>query len=935
MVGNVLVLLGSKKCGMVDIVNNRGDSSMDGNQLFRLAWFGFTTSLPMSFGLKLLPRFAMLLASASLLNAQNFPNVPSVYVHYSADNMANVTTAPLSQTFTSANVDLANQLLTGLPDLGFPSVSKSFATPVYFSTTGTLPAPLQPNTPYYVVGTAAGGYKVYPLATDADAPYQPGSLLGEKVHIAQNAYLGVRNVIFTNGGTGTHTLSTKKLLFQLNDLTANGFHSAGPNATNKHAMLELDTDANGHWYFKTLGAIARENWVGSYNGYGPTLFQNGDRYAARQRIGNKRVVYQIFVCRVRSFKERQVFKVLDNPTHINTTSNQISYGWDSRMVGKVATGDLVRVKASSGSTLPAPLVEGTDYYANKVDTKFMTLHLTAADAASGANPIDLTTTGDGSFLFSCPQRVGDARRWSFFAEVLEPGSGGGNTLSARLQEPMPSGASILKNATAFTTSGSNNGNVSNFASVENLTPVVFWVPPGATLPAPLVAGTRYWISKSSPTAASARLHSSLASAQAGVGKAVGASGCITYTSAGTGESLVSYDDDATYIGYGTLQSAIEPPPLRVSFGDLKVLVFKIDFNDPDPSVTNAVATLGVNEAVTSSRALTLVKGNTPAAVQDSSKAWTLFNSAQGHVPIDLDCYEIVFGSTDSTDPTTDIQSIVDYLRVKYNIGNGVQAPSAPGGVSATAGDRKVSLSWSPVSSAASYRVKVASSVAGPFSLLGEVDGSAQNYLHEGLVNGTTYYYRVSAVNAGGESVDSATVQAVPVNPPALTGAVSRRVHGVAGTFDIPISISSTGAIPVECRLGSALTLVATFDKDIISCDAVVTAGSGSLAEDSIVSGKDVTIHLTDVSDVQTVQIALENVTAGDGSVLATGILRVKVLAGDVNGSSAVNVLDAAKVKSVAGKPVASNNYWYDIDANGELNSLDTSLTTQRSGNSLP
>ena len=87
----------------------------------------------------------MLLASASLLNAQNFPNVPSVYVHYSADNMANVTTAPLSQTFTSANVDLANQLLTGLPDLGFPSVSKSFATPVYFSTTGTLPAPLQPS----------------------------------------------------------------------------------------------------------------------------------------------------------------------------------------------------------------------------------------------------------------------------------------------------------------------------------------------------------------------------------------------------------------------------------------------------------------------------------------------------------------------------------------------------------------------------------------------------------------------------------------------------------------------------------------------------------------------------------------------------------------------------------------------------------------------
>lgn len=877
----------------------------------------------------------MLLASASLLNAQSFPNVPSVYVHYSADNMANVTTAPLSQTFTSANVDLANQLLTGLPDLGFPSVSKSYATPVYFSTTGTLPAPLQPNTPYYVVGTAAGGYKVYPLATDADAPYQPGSLLGEKVHIAQNAYLGVRSVVFTSGGTGTHTLYTKKLLFQLNDLTANGFNSAGPSSTNKHAMLELDTDASGHWYFKTLGAISRENWVGSYNGYGPTLFQNGDKYAARQRIGNKRVVYQIFVCKVRSFKERQVFKVLDSPSNIDPATDQIGYGWDTRMTGKVATGDLINVKATSGSTLPAPLVEGTNYYARKVDTKLMTLHPTAADATSGANAIDLTTTGTGSFLFYAPQRVGDARRWSFFAEVLEPGSGGGNTLSARLQEPLPSGASTLKNASAFTTSGSNNGNVTNFASVTDLTPVVFWVPPGATLPAPLVAGTRYWISKAAPTASSARLHSSLASAQAGVGKAVGASGCITYTSAGTGESLVSYDDDATYIGYGTLESAIEPPPLRVSFGDLKILVFKIDFNDPDPAVTNAVATLGVNEPASATQTLSFAKGNTPVAVQDTSKAWTLFNSAQGHVPIDMDCYEIVFGSTESTDPSADIQAIVDYLKVKYNIGGGVPAPATPLGLKALPGDHQVSLSWSAAASAASYRVKSSTSPTGPFQLLGEVDGSTLNYLDANLVNGSTYYYTVSAVNAGGESADAAAVQAVPVDPPSLIGAVSRKTHGSAGGFDIPISISPTGTIPVECRAGSALILVATFDKDIVTCDAVVASGSASLAEGSTASGKAVTVNLAEVADKQTIQINLENVTAADGSVLASGVLRFKMLTGDVNGNAAVNALDAALVSSASGKAVAANNFRCDVNANGAINSLDTALTTQRSGNTQP
>ncbi len=392
-------------------------------------------------------------------------------------------------------------------------------------------------------------------------------------------------------------------------------------------------------------------------------------------------------------------------------------------------------------------------------------------------------------------------------------------------------------------------------------------------------GTRYWISKASPTASSARLHTSLASAQAGVGKAVGASGCITFTSAGTGESLVSYDDDASYIGYGTLESAIEPPPLRVGFGDLKILVFKIDFNNPDPAVTNAVATLGVNEPVSATQILSFAKGNTPTAVQDTSKAWTLFNSAQGHVPIDLDCYEIVFGSTDSTDPTADIQAIVDYLKVKYNIGGGVPAPSAPLGLSAAPGDRRITLSWSAAANAASYRVKGASALAGPYQLLGEVDGSTLNYLDANLTNGSTYYYKVSAVNASGESADSAAVQAVPVNPPILTGAVSRKAHGSAGSFDLPISISSAGSVPVECRAGAALTLVATFDKDIVTCDAVVASGAASLAEGSTASGKDVTVKLADVADKQTVQINLENVTATDGSVLASGVLRFKILTG--------------------------------------------------------
>jgi len=877
----------------------------------------------------------LLSALASDLRAQTFPAFSSVYTHYTADNTGNVTAAPLSQTFTAANVDMVNHKLTGLPDLGFPSVAKAYATPVYFSTTGTLPAPLSPNIPYYVVGSVAEGYSVYPLATDADAPYQPGAGPGEKVQIAQNVYLGVRKIVFTSGGSGTHTLSSRKLLSQLTDLTANGFHSVAPNLTNRHAMLEMGTDANGKWYFKTLGAIARENWVGSYNGYGPTFYQSGDRYAARQQIGNKRVVYQIFVCRVRSFKERQVMKVLNTPSRIDIATNRVNYGWDSRMSGKVATGDLLRVSATAGNSLPAPLAEGTDYYARKVDNVYFTLHPSATDAANNTNVIDLTSAGSGSFLFYSPLRVGDARRWSFFAEVLEPGSGGGNTLSARLQEPMPSGASILKNASAFTVTGGNNGNVSNFSGVADLTPVVFWTPPGATLPAPLQAGTRYWISKSAPTSGSARLHANLAGAQAGVGLSTSASGCIKFTAAGTGESLVSQDDDATAIGYGTLASVIEPPPLRVPFGELCILVFKIDFNDPDSGVTNAIASLGLNEAVTATRALSFAKGNTPAAVQDTAKAWTLFNSAQGHVPIDLDCYEIIFGSTESADPTDDIQVMVDYLKAKYKIGESMAAPIPPSGASAVAGDGRITLSWQVVPGAASYRIKAGSSASGPFFLVASVDAPEVSYLATNLTNGTTYFYTVSAVNSHGESADSSVISAVPTASLVLTGAVSRKTHGSAGSLDVPISVSYEGKAPVEPRMGSALTLVATFDKELSACEAEVGMGTATLSSPVAVSGKLVTIKLTDVADAQTVQINLSNITGADGGILASAVLRVAKLPGDASGDGVVSSGDINLVKSRSGQTASSSNLGCDLNADGVVSSGDVNLAKNRSGTFVP
>lgn len=92
-------------------------------------------------------------------------------------------------------------------------------------------------------------------------------------------------------------------------------------------------------------------------------------------------------------------------------------------------------------------------------------------------------------------------------------------------------------------------------------------------------------------------------------------------------------------------------------------------------------------------------------------------------------------------------------------------PSAPAGLSASPADQQVSLSWNPVSNATSYNVKRSTSSGGPYTTIAQHMASTQ-YLDQGLTNGTTYYYVVSAVNAIGESANSAQVSAAPGQTPA-------------------------------------------------------------------------------------------------------------------------------------------------------------------------
>src|SRR5204862_8120621 len=88
----------------------------------------------------------------------------------------------------------------------------------------------------------------------------------------------------------------------------------------------------------------------------------------------------------------------------------------------------------------------------------------------------------------------------------------------------------------------------------------------------------------------------------------------------------------------------------------------------------------------------------------------------------------------------------------------------PARLTAIAGDAQVSLSGPASVGASGYHVKRASVDGGPYETFACPAGTS--VVDNGLVNGTTYYYTVSAAymggrDAGGESANSVQASATP------------------------------------------------------------------------------------------------------------------------------------------------------------------------------
>jgi hypothetical protein len=169
-------------------------------------------------------------------------------------------------------------------------------------------------------------------------------------------------------------------------------------------------------------------------------------------------------------------------------------------------------------------------------------------------------------------------------------------------------------------------------------------------------------------------------------------------------------------------------------------------------------------------------------------------------------------------------------------------------------------------------------------------------------------------------------------PPVIASAVSRKVHGAAGTFDLPLSLVPT-APTVEPRLSATATVVMTFNVPIISADAAVTEGTATAGVLTFV-GNDVVVPLANVADRHYTTINLTNVASASATG-GTASVRIGFLVGDVNQSGVVSVSDLAQVNAQLSQLATAANYLKDVNASGTISVADKGLTNGNLSQPLP
>lgn len=248
------------------------------------------------------------------------------------------------------------------------------------------------------------------------------------------------------------------------------------------------------------------------------------------------------------------------------------------------------------------------------------------------------------------------------------------------------------------------------------------------------------------------------------------------------------------------------------------------------------------------------------------------------------------------------QSSAGVSIVFYPLGS--TPPSAPAGLSAANSPGAVSLSWTPSSGAVSYHIRRSTSSGGPYETVA-TDVAASPYIDNSVLNGTAYYYVVAAVNAFGESDDSAEIVATPRAPAVIDKADNTLALNLPGSWTgsaLPTAWDGarwTGLPAVNTvALGSnlalnGLTVGATGGPVGISAGNTLTLGTGGVNLAAATQNLSIASGLALAAGQQSWSVATGRVFTLSGALSRAGgavlVVDKSIGAGAVTASATTNV----------------------------------------------
>lgn len=605
----------------------------------------------------------------------------------------------LDQTFAPSDVNVAGNkiALSGLLFPAFVPTSEDYkGTPVYFSSTGTLPGGLVANTPYYL-SEESGGYGVYPEQRTNDYLNMPTAVAIETLMPAQN-YLELTNrITITNQGTGVHRMYTNPIIDTIYDRLGTGCTIQNRTPGDRHSGMQVIIDGNGrHIVSRELARAAKADEGGTYNLYGPSPVQGGiNKGVARSYSSNIRVAWATHVVRLVLPQNKNVRKNNFAPSMVNTTTGVFTY---TSINGRFVTGNMVKMRTGgAGNAIPGGFTAGTPYYVRITSGGAFTLHPTLADANANTNIIIPSNAGTGKFVIYAPQRVGDFHRQIFFQEWLEP-NGGANTLTPYVKNSGPSTGGILS-ASAWSVSGTTNGDILGLKNFGNGRRVYLWfaeeaVRPVCTDTGLALADGYYYVTKYTGGNDYGRLHRTLQDAEDCIGIATNlcddAKRIKFDGSAVVGEALINWADNvvpwvpnAEWDSNNTWPYSphTEDTPLDYTYflpndGNVHAFTFLVDNDHPDYPL--GFYKLYIDGVLQHTWELPdSVKGPSDITYGSGQPAWTWLNSAALHVPFVGDIYATYMGTTLNEVTDAEIRELHEYTFAKFNVVEGLPVPLAP------------------------------------------------------------------------------------------------------------------------------------------------------------------------------------------------------------------------------------------------------------------